>query len=103
MAKIVSSNEFNEETKRGLVVVDFFADWCGPCKMLAPIFEELAPEYEGRAKFIKVDVDHSPDLAMKFRVASIPTIIILKDGEKVAGNVGFIPKEQIKSMIDSNL
>lgn len=103
MAKIVSSNEFNEETKSGLVVVDFFADWCGPCKMLAPIFEELAPEYEGRAKFIKVDVDHSPDLAMKFRVASIPTIIILKDGEKVAGNVGFIPKEQIKSMIDSNL
>ena len=103
MSKIVNSSEFNNEVKSGLVVVDFFATWCGPCKMLAPIFEELGKEYEGKVNFIKVDVDQSPDLAMKYKVASIPTIIVLKDGEKVAGNVGFIPKEQIKEMVDSNL
>ncbi|MDU1413357.1 MAG: thioredoxin [Clostridium sp.] len=103
MSRIVNSNEYNQEIKDGVVVVDFFANWCGPCKMLAPIFEELGKEYNGKVKFIKVDVDQSPDLAMRYQVASIPTVIVVKDGEKVAGNVGFIPKEQIKTMVDAHL
>lgn len=103
MSRIVNSNEYNQEIKDGVVVVDFFANWCGPCKMLAPIFEELGKEYNNKVKFIKVDVDQSPDLAMRYQVASIPTVIVVKDGEKVAGNVGFIPKEQIKTMVDAHL
>lgn len=103
MSRIVNSSEYNQEIKDGVVVVDFFANWCGPCKMLAPIFEELGKEYNGKVKFIKVDVDQSPDLAMRYQVASIPTVIVVKDGEKVAGNVGFIPKEQIKTMVDAHL
>lgn len=103
MSKIVNSAEFNEEIKDGVVVVDFFANWCGPCKMLAPIFEELAPEYGDKVKFIKVDVDQSPDLAMKYKVASIPTIIVMKNGEAAASNVGFIPKEQIKNLVNSHM
>lgn len=102
MSKIVNSSEFKEEIKSGVVVVDFFANWCGPCKMLAPIFEELGSEM-GNVNFVKVDVDQSPDIAMNYKVASIPTVIIFKDGEKVASNVGFIPKEQIKQMIEAQL
>lgn len=102
MAKIVNSVEFKEEIKSGVVVVDFFANWCGPCKMLAPIFEELGNEMDG-VKFVKVDVDQSPDVAMTYKVASIPTVIVFKDGEKVASNVGFIPKEQIKQMVEAHI
>lgn len=102
MAKIVNSKEFKEEIKDGVVVVDFFANWCGPCKMLAPIFEELGNEMEN-VKFLKVDVDQCPDVAMTYKVASIPTVITFKAGEKVASNVGFMPKEQIKQMIEAHL
>ena len=80
MAKIVGSNEFNNEVKDGVVIVDFFADWCGPCKMLAPIFEEVGNEMEGKAKFIKVNVDEARDIADKFRISTIPTMIVLKNG-----------------------
>ena len=79
MAKIVGSNEFNNEVKDGVVIVDFFADWCGPCKMLAPIFEEVGNEMEGKAKFIKVNVDEARDIADKFRISTIPTMIVLKN------------------------
>lgn len=102
MSKIVNSNEFKEEIKNGVVVVDFFANWCGPCKMLAPIFEELSNEM-GEVNFVKVDVDQSPDIAMTYKVASIPTVIVFKNGEKVASNVGFTPKEQIKEMVEAHL
>ena len=102
MAKIVNSVEFKEEIKSGVLVVDFFANWCGPCKMLAPIFEELGNEMDG-VKFVKIDVDQSPDVAMTSKVASIPTVIVFKDGEKVASNVGFIPKEQIKQMVEAHI
>ncbi|WP_346935815.1 thioredoxin [Clostridium sp.] len=103
MAKIVNSAEFNNEIKDGVVVVDFFATWCGPCKMLAPIFEELSTEMEGKVKFIKVDVDQCPDIAMKYSVASIPTIIVFKDGNNVNTTVGFIPKERIKEIVEAYL
>ena len=96
MAKIVGSNEFNNEVKDGVVIVDFFADWCGPCKMLAPIFEEVGNEMEGKAKFIKVNVDEARDIADKFRISTIPTMIVLKNGEKKEVSVGFMPKQKKK-------
>lgn len=100
MAKIVNSNEFENEVKEGLVIVDFFADWCGPCKMLAPIFEELSNEMAGKVKFVKVNVDDSGDIANKFSVVNIPTMVILKDGEKKESMVGFIPKDAIKEKLE---
>ena len=103
MAKIVGSNEFNNEVKDGVVIVDFFADWCGPCKMLAPIFEEVGNEMEGKAKFIKVNVDEARDIADNFRISTIPTMIVLKNGEKKEVSVGFMPKEKIKEMVEKHL
>lgn len=95
--KIVESKDFEAEVKEGVVVVDFYADWCGPCKMLAPVFEELSKELP--AKFIKIDVDNSQDVAAKFQVASIPTIAILKDGKEVDRIIGFMPKQSIEAKI----
>ena len=103
MAKIVGSNEFNNEVKDGVVIVDFFADWCGPCKMLAPIFEEVGNDMEGKANFIKVNVDEARDIADKFRISTIPTMIVLKNGEKKEVSVGFMPKEKIKEMVEKHL
>ncbi|WP_027626980.1 thioredoxin [Terrisporobacter glycolicus] len=104
MAKIVNSNEFKEAIKEeGIVVVDFFANWCGPCKMLAPIFEELSNEMEGKTQFIKVDVDQSVDIAREYGVQSIPTMTIIKNGQPVETMVGFLPKDVIKSNIENYL
>lgn len=104
MAKIVNSNEFKEAIKEeGVVVVDFFANWCGPCKMLAPIFEELSNEMEGKTQFIKVDVDQSVDIAREYGVQSIPTMAIIKNGQPVETMVGFLPKDVIKSNIENYL
>lgn len=103
MAKIVNSNEFKEAIKEGVVVVDFFATWCGPCKMLAPIFEELSNEMEGKTQFIKVDVDQSVDIAREYGIQSIPTMAILKNGQAVETMVGFLPKDVIKSNIENYL
>jgi len=101
--KIVDSNEFKSEIESGITVVDFFATWCGPCKMLAPVLEGLSSEMEGKAKFIKVDIDQSLDLANEFQIASVPTMLIFKDGKKVEQLVGFLPKEKILQTIEANL
>ena len=101
--KIVDSNEFKNEIESGITVVDFFATWCGPCKMLAPVLEELSNEMEGKAKFIKVDIDQSLDLANEFQISSVPTMIIFKDGQKVEQLVGFLPKEKIQETIEAHL
>jgi thioredoxin 1 len=101
--KIVESNEFKSEIESGVTVVDFFATWCGPCKMLAPVLEGLAGEIEGKAKFIKVDIDQSSDLANEFQISSVPTMIIFKDGQKADQLVGFLPKEKIQQAIEANL
>ena len=85
------------------VLVDFYADWCGPCKMVAPVLEELDSEYAGKAVFVKINVDDSQDLAMRYGVLSIPTLILFKDGNQVEKTVGFSGKPQLKSMIDKNL
>lgn len=101
--KIVSSNEFKNEISEGVVLVDFFATWCGPCKMLGPVLEDLGKELEGKAKIIKVDIDQSGDLADEFRISSVPTMILFKDNKIVDTMVGFLPKERIKQVIESNL
>ena len=85
------------------VLVDFFATWCGPCRMIAPAIEQLAGEYEGRAVVGKVDVDEVPELAPRFGVMSIPTIVVMKGGKVVEQAVGARGKADIASMIDRHL
>jgi thioredoxin 1 len=85
------------------VVVDFWAAWCGPCRMIAPIIDELANEYEGKAKITKVDVDNNQQVAMQYGIRSIPTILMFKNGEQVESIVGAVPKEQIQNKLNSLL
>ncbi|MBQ7903842.1 MAG: thioredoxin, partial [Oscillospiraceae bacterium] len=82
------------------VLVDFWATWCGPCKMIGPIVEELSDELEGKVVFGKLNVDKQPELAMQFQVMSIPTLILFKDGEIVNKKIGFMPKEKLAEMLD---
>ena len=99
MALIHLKNEnYDELIKEGIVVVDFFATWCGPCKMLGPIIEKLGNSMND-VKFIKVDVDKHEELARRYGVMSIPTIIFFKDGKEVTKRIGFIPEEGIKEII----
>lgn len=85
------------------VFVDFWAEWCGPCRMVSPVVEELASDYEGKVKFVKVNVDEASDLASKYNVFSIPTLILLNKGEIVSQQVGAASKESYKNMIDRAL
>ena len=84
------------------VLVDFWAEWCGPCRMVGPVVDELAGEYEGKAKIGKVDVDNN-QVATKYGVRSIPTLLIFKDGEVVDQIVGAVPKNQLKKQLDAQL
>ncbi len=101
--KIITKAEFEEIKDQGVLVVDFFANWCGPCKMVGPVLEELSKEYEGKATIVKVDVDQEQELAAQFNVMTIPTIILFKDGQKLKQVVGFQPKAQLAAFIDSAL
>jgi thioredoxin 1 len=83
------------------VLVDFWAAWCGPCRMIAPYIEELADEYEGRAKVVKLDVDTNPQTAMQFGVRSIPTLLFFKDGEVADQLIGAAPKKHLVSKLDA--
>ncbi len=85
------------------VLVDFYADWCGPCKMVAPIVAELAKEYEGKFKIGKLNVDEEPNTAEKYRVMSIPTLLIIKNGEVADTIVGAVPKKTLQDKINSHL
>ncbi|HDS0922384.1 MULTISPECIES: thioredoxin [Stenotrophomonas] len=85
------------------VLVDFWAEWCGPCKMIAPALDELADAYTGRAKIVKVNVDQSRDLAIKYHVRSIPYLVVFKDGQKVAEQVGAVGKAQLAGLLDKAL
>lgn len=85
------------------VLVDFWAEWCGPCKMVGPVVEELAGEYEGKAKIGKVDVDNNPETSTKYGIRSIPSLLIFKNGEVVDQIVGAVPKSQLKKQLDAQL
>lgn len=89
----LSKNDFEEKTKTGVAMVDFWAEWCGPCKMAGPVIEGLADEYQGKVTIAKVDVDAESDLAGKFGVMSIPTVILFKDGQEIGRQVGFAGKQ----------
>lgn len=104
MLEIINDKNFTEEVlqNQGVVVVDFFATWCAPCKMLAPIIEELQREIKN-AKFVKVDVDTSPVASTKYKVSNIPTIKIFKNGELKETKVGFTPKEELQRAIEEVL
>jgi len=85
------------------VLVDFWAEWCGPCKMIAPILDEIADEYAGKLKVVKLDIDSNPAIPRRFGVRGIPTLMVFKAGEVEATKVGAVSKSQLAAFIDSNL
>ncbi|CBK74068.1 thioredoxin [Butyrivibrio fibrisolvens 16/4] len=103
MVKKITTDEFNAMDKSGISVLDFNAVWCGPCKMLGPVLEEVSEEMADDAKFYSIDTDDNPDLAREYGIMNIPAIVVLKDGEKVDMNVGFVPKDTLKDFISKNL
>jgi len=86
-----------------LAMVDFWADWCGPCKMVAPVVEKIAADYDGKALVAKVNIDEEPELAQRFGVMSIPTLVFLKGGREVDRKVGVMPPAAFTSVLDENL
>ncbi|MCQ2431886.1 MAG: thioredoxin [Clostridia bacterium] len=102
MAEItLTSENFEEEVLHAdkTVLVDFWATWCGPCRMLAPIIAEIAEEREDTLKVGKVNVDEAPELAAAFGIASIPTVIVFKEGKPVKKSIGYCPKEEIEALL----
>ena len=99
--KVLNSNEFNDAIKSGTVVVDFYADWCGPCKMLGPVMESVAEKISD-VQFYKVNVDESEDVAAKYGIMSIPSVFMFKDGTLKAKSVGFIPEEEVLAWVNKN-
>lgn len=101
----VADSTFEEQVLKSdsPVMVDYWAEWCGPCKMIAPILDEIATEYAGKIKICKVDVDSNPEAAAKFNVRGIPTLLILKNGVVEATKVGALSKGQLMEFIDSQV
>jgi len=97
----LTSSNFDETVKEGITLVDFWAPWCGPCRMIAPVIEELAAEYEGKATIAKVNTDEEQDLAVKFGIRSIPSILFFKDGQVVDQMVGAASKQAFAEKLDS--
>ena len=101
--KTLTDSNFDTEIKNGVVLVDFWAEWCGPCRRIAPIVEELAGQYDGRATVAKMNVDENPSVPGRFMIRGIPTLILFKDGQLADTLVGMAPKEDIARMIDKHL
>lgn len=104
MSQVITDKTFNEETDKGLVLIDFWATWCGPCRMQAPILDQLEQEYdEEEFRIAKMDVDENPETPQQFGIMSIPTLMLKKDGQVVEKAVGVHSKEQLRQMIDKYL
>ncbi|MBI2872653.1 MAG: thioredoxin [Chloroflexi bacterium] len=103
--KNVRDEEFEAQVLKAdkPVMVDFWAEWCGPCKMIAPVVEELAQEYDGRVEFVKIDVDASPQSATRFGIRSIPTLLVFKNGKVEEQVIGAVPKSVLKKKLESVL
>ncbi len=101
----VSDADFNETVLKasGPVLVDYWAEWCGPCKMIAPVLDEVAAEYEGKLTVAKLNIDENPDAPQHYGVRGIPTLMIFKDGEVEATKVGALTKSQLTDFINSNI
>lgn len=98
---ILTKSNFEEEVLQSdlPVLVDFWATWCGPCRMLGPVIEEIAKEYEGKVKVAKVNVDEEMALAQSYQISSIPTLLLFKEGQVVDHSLGYVPKQQIEQML----
>jgi thioredoxin 1 len=101
----LNDDNFKSEIAKSTLpcIVDFYADWCGPCKMLGPIFEETSNEYAGKCNFFKVDVDKANAISAEYGVMSIPTLIMFNNGVKIATQTGALPKEMLKNFINKNI
>jgi len=101
----VNENNYEKEVKDSKlpVIIDFWAEWCGPCRMIAPVFEELSEDFEGKLKFAKVNIDENNSIANEYGVRSIPTLVLIKDGKEINRITGFLPKPALKSKIESLL
>lgn len=99
MVKKLNAAEFEAAVSSGVAVVDFSATWCGPCKMLAPVLEELSDEMDGQANFFNVDVDECQNLAVSYGIMNIPAVVVFKDGKKQEMSVGFKPKESMSELV----
>ena len=103
MVQVVTDANFEVETQEGVVLVDFWATWCGPCKAIAPVLDELSGEYANKARIVKIDVDQNPNLAAQYGIRSIPTLFVFKNGEKVDATMGMQPKAQLAALLDKHL
>ncbi len=99
----ITDQEFTEETAEGLVMAQFWAPWCGPCRMQSPILEQVSEGYVDQIKFVKINVDENPETSQRYGIMSIPNMILLKDGEVVENIVGLHQKEQLKMILDKHL
>lgn len=98
-----TDQSFSSEISDGLVLVDFWAPWCGPCKMIAPVLEELDADMNDKVKIVKVDVDENQETASNFGIMSIPTLVLFKDGQPVDKVVGFNPKEALVELVNKHV
>ena len=103
MIHIENDQQFDQIINEGITLVDFYATWCGPCRMIAPILEEIDEAYNDKIKVIKVDVDECENIAARYNINAIPALLIFKNNEVVTSNVGFIPKEDIEVLIENTL
>ncbi|MBM3462570.1 MAG: thioredoxin [Armatimonadetes bacterium] len=107
MSQVASTNHANfdsEVLKSNLpVLVDFYAEWCGPCKMMAPVVDKIAGEMSGKMKVLKLDTDHSPQIAQQYGIMGVPTLIIFKDGQPVGKNVGYMNEQALTSFVKQHV